>query len=132
MTRMLARFGSIAVALCLTTLAGGALRAQDTRQQGATAPASVSAKALAEQLGAKLQPRLDDELNVGQSFTAMLEQPEKFTALGLKPMHAGARVTVARVGPDKVKVEADEMDPAPANSSATLKLDSKGALIAAR
>lgn len=123
-------FFRLALAICLTTIAAVRLGAQDTKQQGA--PASVSAKALAEQLGSRLQPRPDDELNVGQSFTAMLEKPDKFTALGLKEMHAGARVTVARIAPDKVKIEADEMDPTPANTSVTLKLDSKGMLIAAK
>src|SRR5947208_2953210 len=130
MTRMLSGFTTIALSLCITILTATNLRAQEPKQQGA--PESVSAKAIAEQLGAKLQPRADDELHIGASFTAMLEQPEKFTALGLKPMHAGARVTVARIAPDKVKVEADEMDPTPTNTSATLKLDAKGALIAAR
>lgn len=130
MTRMLSRFTSFAVALCVASFTATSLRAQETKQQGA--PESVSAKAIAEQLGAKLQPRADDELHVGASFTAMLEQPEKFSALGLKPMHAGARVTVARIAPDKVKVEADEIDPSPINSSATLKLDSKGALVPVR
>jgi len=130
MIRMLSRFTALAASLCITIAGTASLQAQETRQQGA--PESVSAKAIAEQLGAKLQPRADDELHVGASFTAMLEQPEKFTALGLKPMHAGARVTVARIAPDKVKIEADEMDPSPTSTSGTLKLDSKGALIAAR
>jgi hypothetical protein len=130
MIRMLSRLGPITLGLCLTAIVNVRAGAQDTKQQGA--PTSVSAKAIAEQLGAKLQPRADDELNIGASFTAMLEQPDKFTALGLKPMHAGARVTVARIAPDKVKIEADEMDPTPANSSATLKLDAKGLLVAAR
>jgi len=40
-------------------------------------------------------------------------------------------VTVARIAPDKLRVEADEMSPAPANAAATLKLDTKGLLIAA-
>lgn len=130
MTRLLSRLASLTVALCLTTITAATLHGQDTKQQ--SAPISVSAKALADQLGAKLQPRFDDELNIGASFTAMLEQPDKLTALGLKPMHAGARVTVARIAPDKVRVEADEMDPAPANASATLKLDAKGMMISAK
>ena len=130
MIRMFSRFTAVAMSLCITIAGTSSLQGQETRQQGA--PESVSAKAIAEQLGAKLQPRADDELHVGTSFTAMLEQPEKFIALGLKPMHAGARVTVARIAPDKVKIEADEMDPSPTSTSGTLKLDSKGALIAAR
>jgi hypothetical protein len=129
MTRMLSRSRTLAIAACLTILALPALRAQDTRQQGA--PAFVSAKALAEQLGAKLQPRDDDELRVGVSFTAVLASPEKLTALGLKEMHAGARITVGRIAPDKIRVEADEMEPVPASTAATLKLDAKGMLLPA-
>lgn len=129
MTRMLSRSRTLAIAACLTILVLPALRAQDTRQQGA--PALVSAKALAEQLGARLQPRDDDELRLGLSFTAVLESPGKLTALGLKEMHAGARVTVGRVAPDKVRVEVDEMEPVAASTAATFKLDAKGLLIAA-
>lgn len=129
MTRMLSRSRTLAIAACLTILAVPSLRAQDTRQQGA--PAFVSAKALADQLGARLQPRDDDELRLGVSFTAVLEAPEKLTALGLKDMHAGARVTVSRVAPDRVRVEVDELEPVTASTTATLRLDPKGLLMAA-
>ena len=128
MTRMLSRSRTLTIAACLTIFALPALRAQDARQQGA--PAFVSAKAIAGQLGARLQPRDDDELRLGLSFTAVLESPEKLTSLGLKEMHAGARVTVGRVAPDKVRVEVDEMEPVAASTAATFKLDSKGLLIA--
>jgi len=128
MTRMLSRPRTLALAACLTILAVPALRAQETRQQGSV-PAFVSAKALAEQLGARLQPRDDDELRLGLSFTAVLESPEKLTPLGLKEMHTGARVTVGRVAPDKVRVEVDEMSPVAASTAATFKLDSRGLLV---
>lgn len=128
MTRMLSRSRTLAIAACLTILAVPALRAQDARQQGV--PAFVSAKALADQLGARLQPRDDDELRLGLSFTAVLETPEKLTALGLKEMHNGARVTFGRVAPDKVRVEVDEMEPVAASTAATFKLDAKGLLVA--
>jgi hypothetical protein len=101
---------------------------QDSKQQSA-APATVSAKAIAEQLGAKLQPRDDDELRIGMSFTAVLESPEKLTEIGVKGMHAGARVTVARVAPDKIRVEADEMTPVQNSAAATFKVDAAGKLI---
>jgi hypothetical protein len=90
--------------------------------------AAVSIKTIAEQLGAKAQPRDDDDLNVGTSFTSMLTDPQKIAAFGIKGMHEGARVTVARIAPDKVRVEVDEMEPAPVRASATIKLDAKGAL----
>jgi hypothetical protein len=131
MTRMLSRRHALGLAACLTMFVTPTLRAQqDTKQQGA-APTTVSAKAIAEQLGAKLQPRDDDELRVGMSFTAVLESPEKLTEFGVKGMHAGARVTVARVAPDKIRVEADEMTPVSQSGSASLKIDAKGALVVA-
>lgn len=124
MTRMLSHLGTLALAACLTVPALARANAQDPKPQGA--PAFVSAKAIAEQLGARIQPREDDELHVGASFTAVLDTPDKLSAFGLKEMHPGARVTVARIGPDKIRVEIDEMSPAPANTAATLKLDAKG------
>jgi hypothetical protein len=115
--------------VCLTMVAVPLAAQQDPKQQS-TAPTMVSAKGLAEQLGAKLQPREDDELRIGMSFTAVLQSPDKLEAFGIKGMHAGARVTVARIAPDKIRVETDEMTPVEANGKATLKLDEKGALVA--
>ena len=129
MARMLSLIHTLGIAACLTMIAAPRLAAQDSKQQGV--PAFVSAKALAEQLGSRLQPRDDDELHVGTYFTAVLASPDKLTALGLKEMHPGARVTVARIAPDKVRVEVDEMEPAPANTAATLKLDGTGKLVRA-
>jgi len=123
------RSRTLVLAVCLTALVVPRLAAQDLKQPAVAV--NVSAKAIAEQLGAKLQPRDDDEMHVGASFTAVLETPEKLAELGLKGMHAGARVTVARVAPDKMRVEADEMTPVAANAAATLKIDAKGALVAA-
>ena len=130
MTRMLSHLGTLAFAACLTIPALGAAGAQQPTPQGA--PTFVSAKAIAEQLGARIQPRDDDEFHVGTSFTAVLGTPDKLSEFGLKEMHAGARVTVARIAPDKIRVEIDEMDPAPTSTAATLKLDSKGSLVPAK
>jgi hypothetical protein len=130
MTRILPGPHVLVFAVCLTIMGASRLGAQqDPKQQSAT-PTTVSAKAIAEQLGAKLQPRDDDELRIGMSFTAVLESPEKLAELGVKGMHAGARVTVARVAPDKIRVEADEMTPVQASASATFKVDAKGGLVA--
>jgi hypothetical protein len=119
---------ALAIGACLTVIAAPRLAAQDsTRQQGA--PTSVSAKALTERLGARLQPREDDELRLGASVTAVLSNPDKLAEFGMKNLHAGARVIITRVAPDKVRVEADEMDPVPANANATIKLDGKGELV---
>jgi len=130
MTRMLSRPRCVVLAACLVVLAAPGLTAQQDPKQQSAAPTTVSAKAIAEQLGAKLQPRDDDELRIGMSFTAVLESPEKLAELGLKGMHAGARVTVARVAPDKIRVEADEMTPVQNSAAAAFKVDAKGALVA--
>jgi hypothetical protein len=130
MTRVLLQTRAFFVAACLTIVAASPLVAQQDPKQQSAAPTTVSAKAIAEQLGAKLQPRDDDELRIGMSFTAVLESPEKLTEFGLKGMHAGARVTVARVAPDKIRVEADEMTPVQASAAGTFKVDAKGALVA--
>jgi hypothetical protein len=128
MIRMLSRTRALAIAACLTVIAAPGLAAQDNaRQQGA--PVSVSAKALCDQLGARLQPRDDDELRLGASVTATLKDPAKLESFGLKGMHEGARVIIARIAPDKVRVEADEMDPKPTSTGATLKLDASGAIV---
>ena len=129
MTRMLSHLHSLAVvAACVAAVAGTRpASAQEPKQQGI---AAASVKAVAAQLGAKLQPRDDDDFGIGSSFTATLEQPDKLAEFGIKGMHTGARVTVARVAPDKVRIEVDEMDPVPARGSTTVKLDAKGALVA--
>jgi hypothetical protein len=116
------------LATCLTILAAPCIAAQQDPKQQSSAPATVSAKGIAEQLGARLQPRDDDELRIGMSFTAVLDQPDKLAELGVKGMHAGARVTVARIAPDKLRVEVDEMTPVQASGAATLKIDAKGVL----
>lgn len=129
MSRTHFHISAMAFVVCLTIIGAPLKAQQDTKQQSA-APTMVSAKAIAEQLGARLQPRDDDELRVGMSFTAVLGSPDKLAELGIKGMHAGARVTVARIAPDKIRVEADEMTPVEASGKATLKLDEKGAIIA--
>ena len=127
MTRMLSLRLAVIVAISsLIAASPRAAGAQDLRQQGMLA---ASVKAIAAQLGAKLQPRDGDELDVGHSFTGTLETPEKLENFGIKGMHAGARVTVARVAPDKIRLEVDEMDPVPARGSTTVKLDGKGGLV---
>lgn len=128
MTRLPFSMRTVPLAAFLAILAAPLGAQQDTKQQSA-APTMVSAKAIAEQLGSKLQPREDDELRIGMSVTAVLESPEKLSGLGIKGMHAGARVTVARIAPDKILVEADEMAPVEASGKVTLKLDEKGTLL---
>jgi hypothetical protein len=83
---------------------------------------------VAAQLGLKVvQTRDDDEFVIGTSFTGLLTEPDKLARFGIR-MHEGARVTAGRMAPDKIRVEADEMEPVPARGSATLKADAKGVL----
>ena len=77
MTRVLLQPRLFLVAACLTVFAASPVAAQQDPKQQSAGPTTVSAKAIAEQLGAKLQPRDDDELRIGMSFTAVLESPEK-------------------------------------------------------
>jgi hypothetical protein len=83
---------------------------------------------VASQLGLiVVQSRDDDEFVIGTSFTGLLTEPDKLARFGIR-MHEGARVTAGRMAPDKIRVEADEMEPVPARGSATLKADAKGVL----
>jgi len=85
---------------------------------------------VAKQLGTKVQDRPDGVLGLGNSFTGMLEEPEKLEAFGIKGMHKGARVVVMRVAPDRIRVEADELEPTETRGAATLRVSPSGDLIA--
>jgi hypothetical protein len=82
---------------------------------------------VAKQLGLTVQQRDGEEFALGTSFTGLLAEPQKLASFGIQ-MHQGARVTAARMAPDKIRVEADEMEPVAARASATLKVDIKGIL----
>jgi hypothetical protein len=83
---------------------------------------------IAMQLGAKLGSKDDDEFSVGATINATLADPAKLAALGLTGLHEGARITVMRVSPVKVRVEVDELEPVPLTKKATLKIDERGRL----
>jgi len=100
------------------------------------APASSSAQrnvdlvqvdALAEKMGLKLGPSTAHELELGQSTTMLLTKPEKLAIHGIK-MHEGARVTVTCVGPGRLRIEADELQPVPKTVVVMLKLGDGGTL----
>lgn len=124
MSRMVGRtlvlVASILVAGALAVPAGA-----QTAQQGSI-QATVSG--IAAQLGVKPQGPDGDDFHLGSSFTAVLEQPEKLAEVGITGMHTGARVTVARVAPDKVRVEADEMEPVSHSAAVSLRLGANGEL----
>lgn len=118
-----------AFALLAMVLLPNVIPAQNApRQQGEI---HASAKALIAQLGVKMPPRDDDEFGLGVSISGTLESPEKLARFGITGVHQGARVTIMRIAPDKVRVEADELDPTPARAAATLRLSASGTLLAA-
>ena len=90
---------------------------------------AVRVDAVAEKLGVKGLPNGARELEPGQSATMMLEKPGKLEPYGITGMHAGARVTITCVGPNRVRVEADEVDPAPRTTAVTLRVQDDGSLV---
>jgi hypothetical protein len=121
-TRRTTRLLSLVAALALAT--PNVIVAQNVRQQSS----QVTRGDVADQLGAKLTSSQNEELAVGSSLTGTLVDPAKLTKFGISGMHEGARVSVMRVAPDKLRVEVDELEPTPQTKKATLKIDDKGRL----
>ena len=89
----------------------------------------VSSERVSKQLGLKVTDRPDAMLALGSSLTGQLDEPEKLESFGIKGMHKGARVVVMRVGPDRIRVEADELEPVETRGAATLRVNASGDLI---
>lgn len=68
------------------------------------------------------------EFEVGANFTGTLREPAKLELLGIRGLHKGARVSAVRISMEKVRVEADEIEPKPARAAATLRIDAHGTL----
>ena len=113
----------LGVALVYVALAMPAF-AQNVRQQSS----QITRNDVAEQLGAKVTSGQNEELGIGSSLTGTLVEPAKLAKLGISGMHEGARVSVMRVAPDKLRIEVDELEPTPQTKKATLKIDEKGRL----
>ena|ERR1044071_1067388 len=91
------------------------------------APASVQVKALGDALGIKPATSSGPTtLELGATITFMLVDPAKLAKHTVRGMHEGARVTVTRVAPDRVRVEADEMEPLPVSGKVTLRVNADG------
>ena len=99
-------------------------------RKDAAASAIVTIGDIASQLGVSIALGANDEFALGVQFTGVLQAPEKLDLLGIPGMHPGARVYAARIGPDRVQVEADELSP-PKRATARLRLDESGKLLAA-
>ena len=115
------------VATCTTIAlaprpAGGALPARPH----AAAP---TVSGVAAQLGLKVHV-LGEDFGVGTSFTGSLRDPEKLASFGVAGFHTGARVTVLRMAPERVVVDADEDEPAPLRKTTRLRIGADGTLSA--
>lgn len=125
---VLVRVGCVALALAAPTLAAGQDSARTAPPAEEQASRSVSSARVAEQLGTKLANGQPEDLAVGASATAMLADPGKLAALGLRDAKAGARVTIMRVARDRMRIEVDEFDPVPRTRKLTLRMDGDGRL----
>jgi hypothetical protein len=110
---------------CVLTIA---LPHQGRAQGPASAGPDVSMKALTDKLGIKPSPNAPDDIEIGRSVTTSLTSPEKIAAYGIKGMHEGARVTITRTAPDRLRVEADEMEPVSARAAVTLRVSADGSM----
>jgi hypothetical protein len=114
---------SIACVMCAV------LPALSVAQQGDKP--TIRVDALAEKLGVKAMPNGARELEAGQSATMMLADPGKLAPYGIRGMHEGARVTITCVGPNRLRVEADEMEPTPRSATVTLRVQEDGSIVQA-
>jgi hypothetical protein len=115
------------ISLAFALVPANAPSAQQPTQQNEV---RLTNEQVAKQLGTRVQDKPDGVLTLGASFTGMLETPEKLEAFGIRGMHKGARVVVMRVAPDRIRVEADELEPAATRGAATLRVSPSGDLIA--
>lgn len=83
---------------------------------------------VAEKLGVKTMINSPRELDLGKSVTATLAEPKKLVSYGITGMHEGARVTITCVGPNRIRVEAEEMEPVEQRTTVTLRLGDDGSL----
>jgi hypothetical protein len=114
--------------LAALALATPALPRASTAQvtpQGSTAALQV--KTLGDALGIKPATSSGPTtLELGTTITFSLVDPAKLAKHTVRGMHEGARVTVTRIAPDRIRVEADEMEPLPVNGKATLRINPDG------
>jgi len=80
-----------------------------------------------EKLGLKASPNSPRELDPGQSVTTMLAEPKKLEPF-VKGMHEGARVTISCLGPGRIRVEAEEMEPVEKHTTTTLQVGQDGSV----
>jgi hypothetical protein len=118
--------GVMLLSVCVAAIAASPMAARAQSQQQGTV--EISVKSTIEKLGLKPSGNVPDELELGRSITVTLADPTKIAKYGIVGMHEGARVTVTRVAPDRIRVEADEMEPVPNKSVVTLKVAANGTM----
>jgi hypothetical protein len=82
---------------------------------------------VSDKLGVKTMVNAPHELDLGRSVTATLADPKKLEPF-IKGMHEGARVTISCVGPGRIRVEAEEVEPVEQRSTVTLHVGADGSL----
>jgi hypothetical protein len=92
------------------------------------AEAHFTNASIGRQLGAKVSDRPEVPLALGASLTGLLQDPSALERLGIKGMHKGARVAAMRFAPDRIRVEVDEVVPAPRKAAVTLLVNEAGEL----
>src|SRR5262245_35384924 len=93
----------------------------------ATRQSEVAVKTITNALGLKASTsNAPETLDLGASITCSLTDPVKLAKHAIRGLHEGARVTVTRIAPDRIRVEADEMEPMPASGKVTLKVNGDG------
>ena len=89
-----------------------------------TQQSEVAVKTITEALGLKpAATSAPTTLELGATITFSLTDPAKLAKYTIRGLHEGARVTVTRIAPDRIHVEADEMEPMPVSGKATLKVN---------
>lgn len=118
--------GVMLLSVCIAAIAASPVVARAQSQlQGNV---DISVKSTIDKLGLKASGTLPDDFELGRSITASLTDPTKIAKYGIVGMHEGARVTLTRVAPDRVRVEADEIEPLPNKSTVTLKVAADGSM----
>ncbi|HEX8848112.1 MAG TPA: hypothetical protein VF761_01135 [Gemmatimonadaceae bacterium] len=90
--------------------------------------AEIDVTHFTRELGLVVEEARRAHLMVGDAVTGSAAEPALLRRLGITGMHRGARVVIARVAPDHVMVEVDELLPSPQRASVRLAIDSTGKL----
>ena len=89
-----------------------------------TQQSEVAVKTITDALGLKPSTTsAPTTLDLGTTITFSLIDPAKLAKHTIRGLHEGARVTVTRIAPTLIHVEADEMEPMPVSGKVTLKVN---------